>query len=277
MIHVEYSFCKMRLPVMGFTLPWQLVAAQEPGPMYLLDSFCAARNAGRAIYSAQRTTRSMQEFEVSRIRSTGESVCLYRLRRAEVNGPRCLFRAALRKAKRILFTPDFPLSSMQRIRHASSRRASPRNHAGSVHARRDAVIFDDLRAIQLRCGFLPKAELEGLSQRTQTPLYQIHSVASFYPHFHLVPPPKAAIRVCADMSCHLNGACDLRADLERRFAGSRPDEILIRDVSCLGRCDQAPAASINDLIFTSVTAESAEALARAAIRGDELHEDHAPA
>jgi len=59
---------------------------------------------------------------------------------------------------------------MQEIQHATSRR-------------RGAVIFDDLRAIQLRYGFLPKAELEGLSQRTQTPLYQIHSVASFYPHF----------------------------------------------------------------------------------------------
>src|SRR6266481_2523724 len=106
MIHVEYSFCKMRLPVMGFTLPWQLVAAQEPGPMYLLNSFCAARTAGRAIYSTQRTTRSMQEFEVSRTRSSGEPVCLYRLRRAEVNGPRCLFPPALRKATRILFPPE---------------------------------------------------------------------------------------------------------------------------------------------------------------------------
>src|SRR5258708_14199531 len=216
----------------------------------------------------------MQEFEVSRIRSTGESVCLYRLRRAEVNGPRCLFRAALRKAKRILFTPDFPASSMQRIRHASSRRASPRNHAGSVHARRDAVIFDDLRAIQLRCGFLPKAELEGLSQRTQTPLYQIHSVASFYPHFHLVPPPKAEILVCADMSCHLNGACELRADLESRFANSRPEDVQIRDASCLGRCDHAPAVSINDHIFTDVTSGHAEQLARSAMRGDDINEPH---
>src|SRR6266851_3146463 len=96
---------------------------------------------------------------------------------------------------------------------------------GAFRARRGAVIFDDLRAIQLRYGFLPKAELEGLSQRTQTPLYQIHSVASFYPHFDLVPPPKAEIRVCADMSCHLNGACELRAGLERRFVNSRPDDI----------------------------------------------------
>ena len=137
-----------------------------------------------------------------------------------------------------------------------------------------AVIFDDLRAIQLRHGFLPKAELEALSVRTQTPLYQIHSVASFYPHFHLMPPARAEIRVCADMSCHLNGACELRAELEARFAGVSKRDVEIRDVSCLGRCDHAPAASINDHIFTNVTAEHAEALARAAMRGDELSEDH---
>ncbi len=134
------------------------------------------------------------------------------------------------------------------------------------------MIFDDLRAIQLRYGFLPKAELEGLSQRTQTPLYQIHSVASFYPHFHLVPPPKAEIRVCADMSCHLNGACELRADLERRFANARAEDVQIRDVSCLGRCDHAPAISINDHIFTEVTAEHAEQMARGAMRGEDIQE-----
>ena len=145
---------------------------------------------------------------------------------------------------------------------------------GAFRARRGAVIFDDLRAIQLRYGFLPKAELEGLSQRTQTPLYQIHSVASFYPHFHLVPPAKAEIRVCADMSCHLNGACELRADLERRFANSRPDDVQIRDVSCLGRCDHAPALSINDHIFADVTAEHAEQIGRRAIRGEDFHEPH---
>ena len=145
---------------------------------------------------------------------------------------------------------------------------------GAFRARRGDVIFDDLRAIQLRYGFLPKAELEGLSQRTQTPLYQIHSVASFYPHFHLMPPPKAEIRVCADMSCHLNGACELRADLERRFANARPEDVQIRDVSCLGRCDHAPAISINDHIFMDVTAADAEQIARSAMRGDDIRESH---
>jgi NADH:ubiquinone oxidoreductase subunit F (NADH-binding)/NADH:ubiquinone oxidoreductase subunit E len=174
----------------------------------------------------------------------------------------------------MLFTRDFAASSMQGIQHATSRRACLKEVPGAIRARRGAVIFDDLRAIQLRYGFLPKVELEGLSQRTQTPLYQIHSVASFYPHFHLVPPPKAEIRVCADMSCHLNGACELRADLEQRFANARSEDVQIRDVSCLGRCDHAPAISINDQIFTDVTAAHAEEIARSAMRGDDIHEPH---
>src|ERR1700676_5029403 len=97
----------------------------------------------------------------------------------------------------------------------------------------DTVIFDDLRAIQLRHGFLPKAELEELSLRTQAPLYQIHAVASF---------------------------C--------------PEDVQIRAVSCLGRCDLSPAVSVNDHIFTNVTAAQAEQIARSAIRGDTFHEPH---
>jgi NADH:ubiquinone oxidoreductase subunit F (NADH-binding)/NADH:ubiquinone oxidoreductase subunit E len=136
------------------------------------------------------------------------------------------------------------------------------------------VIFDELRAIQLRHGYLPKAELESLSQRTQTPLYQIHSVASFYPHFHLTPPANAEVLVCADMSCRLNGACELRAELSQRFAGARTDEVQFRDVSCLGRCDRAPAVAINDAIFEGVSATEAEQLVRRAARGEQLHSDH---
>src|SRR4029077_7679537 len=37
-IQVLYSVCRMRLSETGFTLPWQLVAAQEPGPMYFCGS-----------------------------------------------------------------------------------------------------------------------------------------------------------------------------------------------------------------------------------------------
>jgi len=102
------------------------------------------------------------------------------------------------------------------------------------------VIFDDLRAIQGRHGYLPAGELQELSQQTGTPLYQIHSLASFYPLFRLTPPPKADVRVCMDMSCNLNGACELRAALERRYAGMGPSEVTVREVSCLAAATRPP-------------------------------------
>jgi NADH:ubiquinone oxidoreductase subunit F (NADH-binding)/NADH:ubiquinone oxidoreductase subunit E len=135
-----------------------------------------------------------------------------------------------------------------------------------------ALIFEELKAIQRQYGYLPAEQLVALSRRTNTPLYHLHGVASFYPHFHLTPPARADVRACADMSCHLRGACELRAGLERSFQGASARDVSIREVSCLGRCDAAPALSINDHIFTEVSDPQAEELVRRALAGEELPE-----
>jgi NADH:ubiquinone oxidoreductase subunit F (NADH-binding) len=72
----------------------------------------------------------------------------------------------------------------------------------------------------------------------------------------------------------LNGACELRAEIERRFRNARRSDVEIRDVSCLGRCDRAPAIAVNDRIFADATIDRAEALVRTAIRGEPLPDVH---
>jgi formate dehydrogenase beta subunit len=128
-------------------------------------------------------------------------------------------------------------------------------------------IFDRLRAIQDQFGYLPAAELESLSHATDIPLYHIHGVADFYPHFHLALPPKVSVRVCSDMSCHLRGAAPLREGLKQHFHGMSERDVAVREVSCLGQCDGAPAISINDRIFHSVNSTQAEALVLTALGG----------
>jgi NADH:ubiquinone oxidoreductase subunit F (NADH-binding)/NADH:ubiquinone oxidoreductase subunit E len=132
------------------------------------------------------------------------------------------------------------------------------------------LIFDDLRAIQQQYGYLPGEQLEALSKRTQTPLYRIHGVADFYPHFHLKPPPKVHLRVCTDMTCHLLGAESLRTGLKHRFQAMQESDVTIGEVSCLGQCDGGCAISINDHIYRSVTPAQAEALVLTALGGSEL-------
>jgi len=132
------------------------------------------------------------------------------------------------------------------------------------------LIFDDLREIQSQYGYLPPEQLQELSERTETPLYRIHGVADFYPHFHLSRPPKVSMRVCSDMSCHLRGADGLKAALQQRFHGMSEKDVSVRDVSCLGQCDGAPAVSINDHIYRNVGIAQAEALVFAALGGSQL-------
>ena len=134
------------------------------------------------------------------------------------------------------------------------------------------MIFDELKAIQSQYGYLPANQLEALSKTSEIPLYQIHGVADFYPHFHLSPPPKVSLRVCSDMSCHLRGADSLRADLKQRFHAMSEQDVSVREVSCLGQCDGAPAISVNDHSYRNANPAHAEALVLAALGGSSLPE-----
>jgi NADH:ubiquinone oxidoreductase subunit F (NADH-binding)/NADH:ubiquinone oxidoreductase subunit E len=131
------------------------------------------------------------------------------------------------------------------------------------------LIFDELREIQRRFGYLPVDQLKNLASKMDLPLYRVHGVASFYPHFHLTRPPKADVRVCRDMSCHLRGSAELRAGLEVACRHLSNSDVRISGVSCLGRCDEAPAAAINDQIHTTLTQKQIHAMIEHALSGIE--------
>ncbi len=126
-------------------------------------------------------------------------------------------------------------------------------------------MFEELRSIQAEYGYLPAEQLSAVALRLNLPVSQIHAVASFYPHFHLSPPPPADVRVCCDMTCHLYGADQNRADLAAEFHND--PGVSVRSVSCLGRCDSAPAISVNDHIYCPADRASAAAFVRDALAG----------
>lgn len=132
------------------------------------------------------------------------------------------------------------------------------------------MIFDELREIQHRYGYLPAEQLQALSRSSSIPLFRIHGVADFYPHFRLTPGAKAHAQVCMDMSCHLRGATALRDGLKQRFRGMGELDFAVSEVSCLGQCDGAPAMAINDHVCRGVGITQAEALVHAALGGGAL-------
>jgi NADH:ubiquinone oxidoreductase subunit F (NADH-binding)/NADH:ubiquinone oxidoreductase subunit E len=127
------------------------------------------------------------------------------------------------------------------------------------------MIVPELKQIQEKYGYLPRPELEALSKRIDKPLHRLNEVITFFPHFRLEPPPAVEVKVCRDMACHLAGAVGCHAALKvvadefgvavRTGTGAgfgsaaggpanRLPRAEVEWVSCLGRCDGAPAVLI---------------------------------
>ncbi len=100
-----------------------------------------------------------------------------------------------------------------------------------------------LNAIQGRLGWLPREELEKLALDARRPRYEIEGLISFYPHFRTSPPPPVSVSVCHDLSCFLRDGEARIAELRERHGDAEDVEIV--EVSCLGRCDSAPACAVN--------------------------------
>jgi formate dehydrogenase/NADH-quinone oxidoreductase subunit F len=101
-----------------------------------------------------------------------------------------------------------------------------------------------LNAIQRRVGWLPREELVALSREVRRPLYEIGGLISFYPHFRTTPPKTVQLAVCHDLTCWLHGSDERIAETRARYGDDV--EIEIVEVSCLGRCDTAPAAAVDE-------------------------------
>lgn len=104
-----------------------------------------------------------------------------------------------------------------------------------------AVLVPALQRIQQKFGYLQSDAVEQFSKESGIPLARLQAVGSFFPHFRFSAPPKATIHVCRDMACQMAGSREAMEALKKSF----PEDVEVKGVSCLGRCDRAPAACIS--------------------------------
>src|SRR5437868_11469008 len=136
-----------------------------------------------------------------------------------------------------------------------------RSLLGERERRRDLLI-EHLHLIQDRYGHLSAAHLAALAQEMRLALTEVYEVATFYAHFDVVkegetPPPAITVRVCDSLSCALNGAERLLAELPKKLGtGAR----VVR-APCMGACDSAPVCAVGHVQVTQADAAKVAALA----------------
>ncbi|MEW8038093.1 MAG: NAD(P)H-dependent oxidoreductase subunit E [Candidatus Thiodiazotropha sp.] len=111
--------------------------------------------------------------------------------------------------------------------------------------RRPELLIELLHRLQDAHGYITIDQVMALAQELNISSAHVYEVASFYHHFDLVgegetPPPPLTVRVCDSISCMLDGAESLIADLR----ASLGDGVRVQPVPCIGRCQDAPAAVV---------------------------------
>jgi NADH-quinone oxidoreductase subunit E len=89
-----------------------------------------------------------------------------------------------------------------------------------------------------------------------TPAY-LESVASFYDLLHTEPVGAHKVAVCTNISCWMRGGDELLDAF--RAAAEGDEDVFVTGFECLGACDIAPMASIDERYFGPL--EAAEAAA----------------
>jgi NADH-quinone oxidoreductase subunit E len=140
---------------------------------------------------------------------------------------------------------DCPAELRERIEELMSR--YPDRKSASIPA---------LWAVQRLYGWCtPEGIRQAAAVMRVTPAY-LESVASFYDLLHTSPVGNHQIHVCTNISCWMRGGDEL-LDAFRAAAGD-DESFFVTGFECLGACDIAPMASIDERYFGPLEAAQAE-------------------
>jgi len=107
------------------------------------------------------------------------------------------------------------------------------------------LVIEYLHLLQDKFNSLREDHLVSLAELINIPLAEVYEVATFYAHFDIVKKsesitPKITIRVCESLTCEMFGSKSLLAKLK----SINKNSIKVKSGPCMGRCQNAPVASI---------------------------------
>jgi len=138
-----------------------------------------------------------------------------------------------------------------------------------------------LFAVQRRYGWCTPDGIRQAAAVMGVSAAYLESVASFYDLFHLEPAGAHRVLVCTNISCWMRGGDELLqsfceatgADREQAAHGgavSADGELYVSAFECLGACDLAPMASIDERYYGPLGDEDAVAAVAALRAGAEV-------
>ena len=128
-------------------------------------------------------------------------------------------------------------------------------------------MMDIVEAVQAKFGCVSSEAMDLIAKEVSTHRVEVESVVSFYAFLSDQPKGKVVIRLCDDIIDELKGseavAEAFNQELGIDFGQTTPDgKITLEKTPCIGMCDQAPAALVNNEIITYLSSDLAREIVR---------------
>ncbi|MYM57218.1 NAD(P)H-dependent oxidoreductase subunit E [Thalassovita mangrovi] len=138
-------------------------------------------------------------------------------------------------------------------------------------------MLDILRAVQDELRWISPAAMGLIASRTGLSRIAVEGVASFYAFLSQAPKGRVTIRLCDDIVDRFAGMPEVAAAFEAALGikvgeTSADGAVSLEYTPCIGLCDQAPAAMINDVVLTGLTPGRAGDIAAALKAGQSPEE-----
>jgi NADH-quinone oxidoreductase subunit E len=119
-------------------------------------------------------------------------------------------------------------------------------------------IIEAYHAIQDKYSYLPEEAVVEAAKVFGLPVSQAYGVATFYSYFSIKARGKNVIRICESAPCHVAGAAEVLAALEKELgikAGSTTADgcFALELTECVGQCQATPVITINSKPYYDVT------------------------
>lgn len=128
-----------------------------------------------------------------------------------------------------------------------------------------SVLMPALWVIQETHGYVPPAAVDFLVATLSVTPARIYELLTFYTMFRTEPQATYVLQVCHNISCHIMGARNIIAHLERRLGirlgETTPDgQFALEGVECLGACGHGPVLQLGKHFYEQLTPEKVDNL-----------------
>lgn len=128
------------------------------------------------------------------------------------------------------------------------------------------VIMDEL-------GHVPPGGADLLVKKLGVTRARVYEVLTFYTMYRTEPQAKYVLQVCHNISCHIMGARNIIAHLEKklsiRLGEKTPDNMFaLEGAECLGACGHGPCLQLGKQLYEYLTPEKVDDLLESLRRGE---------